>query len=63
MSDTTIPLTLSPKKAAARLGVGRTKLLELVKAGRIEARKLDGRIRITTASVDAFHASLPLVQS
>jgi excisionase family DNA binding protein len=55
------PLTLSPKKAAAYLGIGRTKLLELIKAGRIEARKLDGRIRVTTASLDAFHASLPAV--
>ncbi len=55
------PLTLSPKKAAAYLGIGRTKLLELIKAGRIEARKLDGRIRVTTASLDAFHASLPPV--
>ncbi len=53
----TKPLTLSPKKAAAYLGIGRTKLLELITAGRIEARKLDGRIRVTIASLDAFHAS------
>ena len=57
----TKPLTLSPKKAAAYLGIGRTKLLELITAGRIEARKLDGRIRVTIASLDAFHASLPLL--
>ncbi len=57
------PLTLSPKKAGAYLGIGRTKILELIKTGRIEASKLDGRIRVSTASHDAFHASLPKVQS
>lgn len=55
------PLTLPPKKAAARLGIGRTKLLQLLKAGRIEAVKLDGRIRVTVASLDAFLAGLPKV--
>jgi len=59
----TKPLTLSPTKAAAYLGIGRTKLLALVRAGRIEARKLDGRIRVTTASLDAFLASLPICTS
>jgi len=56
-----VPLTLPPKAAAARLGIGRTKMLELIGAGRIEARKLDGRIRVSVASLDAFHASLPKV--
>jgi excisionase family DNA binding protein len=52
-------LTLTPIKAAAYVGIGRTKLLGLIAAGRIEARKLDGRIRVVTASLDAFLASLP----
>ena len=57
----TKPLTLPPKKAAAYIGIGRTKLLELITAGRIEACKLDGRIRVLVASLDAFLASLPKV--
>lgn len=61
MSDT--PLSLPPKKAAAYLGIGRTKLLELIADKRIEARKLDGRIRVSVASLDAFHAALPRVAS
>lgn len=61
MDPTTKPLTLSPRKAATYLGIGKTKLLALVRAGRIEARKLDGRIRVTTLSLDSFHASLPTV--
>jgi hypothetical protein len=59
MPDT--PLSLPPKKAAARIGIGRTKLLELIADKRIVARKLDGRIRVDVASLDAFHASLPKV--
>jgi hypothetical protein len=33
-------------------------LLALIHAGQIEARNLDGRIRVTTASLDAFLVSL-----
>lgn len=55
------PLSLPPKKAAARLGIGRTKLLELIADKRIDASKLDGRIRVSVASLDAFHAALPKV--
>jgi excisionase family DNA binding protein len=54
------PLTLSPTQAAAFLGVGRTKLLALVRAGRIEARTLDGRIRVSVEALRAFHAALPV---
>jgi excisionase family DNA binding protein len=53
-------LTMSPNRAAAYLGLGRTKTLELIREGRIEARDLDGRMRVTTTSLDAFLASLPL---
>jgi len=53
------PLTLSPQKAADYLGVGRTKLLALAKAGRIKTKRLDGRLYFTTASLRAFLASLP----
>ena len=36
MDPATKPLTLSPREAAAYLGIGKTKLLALVRAGRIE---------------------------
>ena len=52
-------LTLSPRQAATFLGIGKTKLIELVRAGRIKAKSLDGRIRVSTESLAAFHASLP----
>jgi len=52
-------LTMSPNDAAAYIGIGRTKLLELLADKRIEARKLDGRIRVSVASIDKFVASLP----
>jgi hypothetical protein len=60
MPDDT-PLTLPPKAAAARIGIGRTKLLALIGAGRIEAVMLDGRIRVSVLSCDKFLASLPKV--
>ena len=53
------PLTLSTKEAAAYLGVGRDKLLALHKAKRVRALDLDGRLRFTTESLQAFLGSLP----
>jgi len=54
------PLTLSPSKAADFLGIGRTKMLHLIRSGRVEARTLDGRIRVSVASLRAFHDALPV---
>jgi excisionase family DNA binding protein len=53
------PLTLSPSKAAAFLGVGKTKMLALIRAGRIPAKRLDGRLRVAVADVKAFIDNLP----
>jgi len=53
------PRTMSPGKAAKYSGIGRTKLLQLARAGRIETKDLDGRMRIITASLDAFLENLP----
>ena len=52
-------LTLSPRQAAAFLGIGKTKLIDLVHTGRIQAKSLDGRIRVSTESVVAFLTALP----
>ena len=53
------PLSLSPGKAGKVLGVGRTKVMGLVRSGRLSAVVLDNRIRITMQSIEALHASLP----
>lgn len=54
------PLTLlTPTDAAEVLGVGRTKLLSLVRSGRIGCRMLDGRIRIPVEAIQEFRDALP----
>jgi excisionase family DNA binding protein len=50
---------LTPIEAAERCGVGKTKLLELVRSRRLPCRMLDGRIRITESELAAFIAALP----
>jgi len=54
-----VPLTLSPAKAAAFIGIGKTKMLELIRAKRVAVKMLDGRIRVSTAACQAFLDSLP----
>ena len=53
------PRTMTPNKAAEYLGVGRTKMLALIRAGRVETKNLDGRMRVVVASLDAFLEGLP----
>jgi excisionase family DNA binding protein len=57
------PLTpfslLSPSDAADALGIGRTKLLAMVRTGRLPCRMLDGRIRIPVEALQAFRDALP----
>jgi hypothetical protein len=50
---------LSPQKAQDRIGIGRTKLLALGRAGRIKTKELDGRYYFVAASLDKFAESLP----
>jgi excisionase family DNA binding protein len=50
---------LTPTEAAAILAVGRTKLLSLVRDGRVRCRMLDGRIRIPIEALQEFRDSLP----
>jgi len=49
----------TPTHAAVELGIGRTKLLELVRSGRIRCRMLDGRIRIPIEALAEFRDALP----
>jgi excisionase family DNA binding protein len=53
------PITLAPTKAAAFLGIGKTKMMALIRAGRIPVKRLDGRLRVSVAALKAFHDALP----
>lgn len=48
------PLAVSPDTAAELLGIGRTKLYELLDAGRIASLKVDRRRIIPMKALEAF---------
>jgi excisionase family DNA binding protein len=48
-------------EAKAALGVGTTRLYELINNGTLEARRLGSRTYVTAESLEAFVASLPAV--
>ncbi len=52
------PINLSIIDAARALGVGRSKLYELINAGQLETVKLGTRTLVRVASVRAFSDSL-----
>lgn len=55
------PLKLyTPTEAANALALGRTKLMNLIRTGRLQVRMLDGRIRIAHEDLAAFRAALPV---
>lgn len=56
------PLALNVRSAAAYIGVGRTKIFELIAEGKIDARKAGTRTLVTVASLKAYLASLPPVR-
>jgi excisionase family DNA binding protein len=49
---------LTAKEAAAVLGIGRTKLYELLGAGAIESVRIDGCRRVPREAVEEFVARL-----
>lgn len=51
-------LLLTPVEAARALGVGRTKVYELMASGRLRSVRLDGCRRITRDDLAAFVARL-----
>jgi len=55
------PLALSPRDAAAFLGVSKRKLTRLIAAKRITARKSDHRTLVDVESLKAYYASLPAI--
>ena len=52
-------LALSPAEAAVAIGLGRSKLYELLKTGQITAKKSGARTIITVAELQRFVAALP----
>ena len=59
MSDPKIPLYPSPGDAGKAVGWSRTKIMDLVRAGKLEAVVDGRRIRIVGRSLEALLASLP----
>ena len=53
------PLSVSVATAGRILDSGRTKVMSLVRSGRLKAVAFDKRMQITTQSIEALHASLP----
>lgn len=52
-----LPVTLSINDAAGSLGIGRTKLYQLINAGKLEAIRIGRRTLVKTASIQALVAS------
>jgi excisionase family DNA binding protein len=52
-------ILLSTGQAARKLGVGKTKLLALVRTGLLPSTMFDSRIRVRVADMDAFIDALP----
>lgn len=51
----------SPKEAEGILGISHATLYRLIKAGRLDARKLDGKTVITDGSIRQLIAALPKI--
>jgi hypothetical protein len=53
-SEDFVPFWVRPRQAAKMSGIGITKIYELLNAGRIESRRLDGARLISVASLLAL---------
>lgn len=49
----------SPRETEHLLSISHATLYRLINAGRLDARKIDGKTVITTASIQSFLAELP----
>jgi excisionase family DNA binding protein len=52
------PLLLRPAEAAARLGIGRTKLYELMASGALRSVKIGGARRVSATALAEFVTAL-----
>ena len=50
------PRLLTPEQAARLLAISRSKIYELMRAGRLDAIKIDGSRRVPVEAVDEFIA-------
>jgi excisionase family DNA binding protein len=55
----TQPLALTTADAARSLGIGKTKLFQLISSGALPAIRLGGRTLIRLEDLEAFTAQLP----
>ncbi len=55
----TLPLAVSVGEGARLLGLGRTRVYELIGAGQIDALKSGSRTLLTTVSIMTYLQSLP----
>jgi excisionase family DNA binding protein len=55
------PISISPKQAAALLGVSIRTIWREIAAGRIVARRLRGRVLVDRASLEAYFSGLERV--
>lgn len=60
MTIDTLPLAHSVESAARRLGIGRTTVFQLIREGRLPARKVGSRTLIRETDLAAFIASAPV---
>lgn len=58
-----LKLALCPAEAALAIGLGRSKLYELIRAGEIRAKKSGGRTIIKIAELQRFIDALPPTHS
>jgi excisionase family DNA binding protein len=56
------PLLCSVIEAGRLISIGRSRIFELMNEGKLTSVKLGKRRLITTASIEAFVKSLPIVQ-
>ncbi len=56
------PIAYPPKEAARLIGVGLTKLYELIGTGELPAKKAGGRTLITAAALHTYIARLPAAE-
>lgn len=59
VNDSTQPLALTTAEAARSLGIGKTKLFQLIGSGELLAIRLGGRTLIRRDDLEAFTAQLP----
>lgn len=55
------PRLLVMKDACKYGGFGRTKAYELIRAGKIDAYKMEGTVMIDKKTIDRYHRSLPKI--